>query len=60
MGKKRKHSHADHHRAEGLMRRQKNLIHFSVIAIIAALLLVEGAKTADFAFLALSIITEVA
>lgn len=58
------HSHADHHRHDHqpkwkrLTRRQKNFFHWTIIMIVFALLLHEGAQMADWAFLALAVIVE--
>jgi len=46
-------------KAEKLSRQHKTLIHMLVIAWIAFSLVTEGGKTADWSFLALSILCEV-
>lgn len=54
------HSHADHHKPikRGLTRKQKNLFHGLMLAIIALLLIHEGAQLADWGFLALAVVVE--
>lgn len=54
----RSHSHADHHRSR-LTRKQKMILHFSLIVLIAISLFTEGGKLADWAFVALAGVVEV-
>lgn len=46
-------------RSTGLTRRHKNLIHGVVLIVIGLSLIIEGGSTADWAFLALSVVSEV-
>lgn len=58
------HSHAEHHhpsKGKGFRfsRREKLIIHFFLIIMIALSLMTEGGKLADWSFLLLAIIVEV-
>lgn len=58
--KPEKHTHASHHDKRFRLKRwQKNLIHFTILGVIVLCIVIEGAKSTDLAFLALSVITEV-